>query len=660
MTTHHDPSPAPRPPGLRPRSSAAAVLPLLLAALAMAGVAAACAGGAGAGASLGTAAAADSGQELRHPIEIESVRGVLDVRLEATVRQLVIPGPTPRSFPMRTYRLLWANGVSYADSNKYGFPGPTFKVTQGDSVRILLVNNLPRDTAGCVNYPASRQRGDTVPFDTLVNCFHGPNSTNIHYHGFHVSPVGAADNVLMQIRPGQTFQYAFRIPANQSAGTHWYHPHKHGSVAQQVTNGMSGAFIIKARNGGLDSLTRARDIREVLVAVQEIDPNLNLVDNTIPRAKLVNGQYKPVIPMAAGEVIRLRLVNENIAASASYSLLFQNKPGEEPSLYDIARDGVQYAPVNYDTITPDTKLWVAPGNRLDVFMRAPCTAGLHELEAAVSRPNQEDSRKAEEGAPLNAVQTVLRVQVAAPAGGRCTLTQLPPTLPPLPGFLGNLTGSMDTTTMPVIVFSDSFPPRPPRSQGYPARFWLGSVQNPYMRMSDRVFIPTSSRGARLPMVLGQTQTWKVVNRGTSANHPFHIHINPFQVVSVAYGASDPNAGYYAILNNASQQNRAPVWLDVLPLPVPYVNSAGVTVPGYAIIRQRYDPFVNADGSVCRGCGPPVGQFVTHCHILGHEERGMMQILEIFPTLADANASSGLVRAPLGPIAPASGSGAHRH
>jgi FtsP/CotA-like multicopper oxidase with cupredoxin domain len=443
-------------------------------------------------------------------------------------------------------------------------------------------------------------------------------------------------------------------------------------VAQQVTNGMSGAFIIRARHGGLDSLTRARRIREVLVAVQEIDPNLNLVDNTIPRAKLVNGQYKPVIPMAAGEVIRMRLVNENIAATASYSLLFRDKPGEEPSLYDIARDGVQYAPANYDTVNSDIKLWVAPGNRLDMFVRAPCRAGLHELEAEVSRPDSGISRKEAAQVELAEVQTVLRVQVSAPAaGGPCTLTQLPPTLPPLPDFLANLPGSIDTAAMPVIVFSDSTPR--PRNQRNPSQFWLGSVQNPYMRMGHSVFIPTSSHGVRQPMVLGETQTWMVVNRGTTANHPFHIHINPFQVLRVAYGPKDPNAGYYAILNDAASAKNAPIWLDVLPLPVPYVDSTGatpVTRPGYAIVRQRYDPFLNADGSVCRACGPPVGQFVTHCHILGHEERGMMQILEIFPTLREANASDGAVRTPLGLItrpraAPGSGAGsgsggAHRH
>src|SRR5690606_23514295 len=111
--------------------------------------------------------------------------------------------------------------------------------------------------------------------DTYPNCFHGPNSTNIHYHGFHVTPNSPGDNVLLEIPPDSTFQFAFRAPLNQSPGTHWYHPHKHGSVALQVINGMAGAFIVEG--GGLDSLTKANNIRERVFVVQQIDPNLNLV-----------------------------------------------------------------------------------------------------------------------------------------------------------------------------------------------------------------------------------------------------------------------------------------------------------------------------------------------------------------------------------------------
>jgi L-ascorbate oxidase len=131
------------------------------------------------------------------------------------------------------------------------------------------------------------------------------------------------------------------------------------------------------------------------------------------------------------------------------------------------------------------------------------------------------------------------------------------------------------------------------------------------------------------------QTWKVVNTST-VNHPFHIHINPFQVIDVYYpNANDPNARLYRQLDSAAQVRGTPIWLDVIPLP-----KASGTTPGYILIRQGYEPFLNADGSTCTNCGPAYGEFVMHCHILGHEERGMMQVIEIIPSASMQSSSGG--------------------
>ena len=177
--------------------------------------------------------------------------------------------------------------------------------------------------------------------DTPPDCFHGFNYTNIHYHGFHVSPSPNADDVLMQIAPGDSFQYAFRIPANQSPGTHWYHPHKHGSVAIQVMNGMTGAIVVDG--GPLDSLADAHGMVEKVIAMQQIDSLPNLIDvppgaNTSVPLTLVNGKVTPVIVMRPGEVQRWRLVDENVTKTAAFRVAFRDDPGEEPAMYDVARE----------------------------------------------------------------------------------------------------------------------------------------------------------------------------------------------------------------------------------------------------------------------------------------------------------------------------------
>jgi FtsP/CotA-like multicopper oxidase with cupredoxin domain len=609
------------------------MLPSLAVAVGAAGVLAACAsggsgmssGGVAAAAPAATAAISTDTNVFPQPRVVRTgSNGVLDVTLAVDTATLTVPGDGVQL--LRTWRLMAANGVSFADSsNTYGFPGPTFEVSPGDSVRILLVNNLPANDSSntqCENY-AAVQAG----VDKFQDCFHGPNWTNIHYHGFHVTPDSSGDDVLLQIAPQTQYQYAFGIPAQgQSPGTHWYHPHKHGSVAIQVSNGMSGAFIV--RGGGLDSLTAALGMRENLIAVQKVDSALNLMDGD-GGVTLVNGASDPIITMRPNEVQRWRIVNENITKTANYEIGFINQSGDEPTMFDVARDGVQFSPANYDTLNSDTTLLMAPGNRLDVFVRAPTAPGLHLLAVrSVANAGARTPQFQAERASAAPSDTLFYVQVVN--DGAQVNTTLPATLPGLPPFLANLPGTLDpsqidTAAIPTIVFIDTFPPGNVRSPSNPGRFYLGNGQNPFMRFNDTtVYIPETASGQELPMLLGQLQTWKVANYGTATNHPFHIHINPFQVIDVVYprGSADPNAALYAQLDSASQSDGAPIWLDVVPLPLPAVDGSGnVTQPGYVIIRQEYADFT--------------GQYVMHCHILGHEERGMMQVLQVFPNAQSA-------------------------
>jgi FtsP/CotA-like multicopper oxidase with cupredoxin domain len=335
---------------------------------------------------------------------------------------------------------------------------------------------------------------------------------------------------------------------------------------------------------------------------------------------VVNGLSNPEIPLNPGEVVRIRIVNENTSHTASFSVFFP----AGTKVWDIARDGVQYSPLNYDTLVTDDSLYMAPGNRLDVYLRAPGTPGEYDLSAR--SPNQGlrgSNRRLRQGGELVRPDTddvevtpLARVVVRRAAPGAMYATQLPPELPPLPSFLANIGTPAQTAT---VVFIDA------GSQGKthqnPTQFWLGNAQNRYQKYNpNQVFVPTSAGGDSLPMVLGDSQTWKVMNYGISFNHPFHIHINPFQVMEVSHPKpSDGFGAYYDSLNAAAQRG-APIWMDVVPLPLPRLDTLSTsplrvdTVPGYVVIRQRYEDFT--------------GEYVMHCHVLGHEERGMMQLLEV--------------------------------
>jgi FtsP/CotA-like multicopper oxidase with cupredoxin domain len=642
MNMHYDLPPSP--------VSAAGVRRLLAGTVLLA----ACASGGGtagteAPPALGGGGTAADSVAFPEPIVISTgANGILDVTLRVDTATLNVPGAGRQL--LRAWTLVKANGRDYDSTS---FPGPTFVVSPGDSVRILLVNNLPQDTTNdqCMSY-----RPVQLGIDHYQDCFHGPNWTNIHYHGFHVTPGEPGDDVLLEIAPHTSYQYAFRIPHNQSPGTHWYHPHKHGSVALQVSNGMSGAFIV--RGGALDSLTARLGMREHLIAVQKVDSSLNLIDSTFVGQTLVNGAQTPTITMRVNEVQRWRIVNENITKTTNFQIGFINRGGvDEPTLYDVARDGVQYAPANYDTLHSDTALLMAPGNRLDVFVRAPATPGLHRLAVrSVVNRGTRIPRHHPERATRTPSDTLFYVRVV---DDRVAVnTTLPATLPALPPFLQNLAGPLDSARidyarLPVIVFADTFPQDtlgfdpPVRTIRNPGRFYLGTATNPWMRFNDSVvYIPQLANGTRAPMLLDSMQTWMVENRGLATNHPFHIHINPFQVVHVVYpqGRADPNADLYAQMNDASHRGRSPIWLDVVPLPLPRVDTLvadtvaggrvrlvrGDTVFGHVIIRQAYEDFT--------------GKYVMHCHILGHEERGMMQVLQVYRS-RDSIPGTGVVTAP---------------
>ena len=85
--------------------------------------------------------------------------------------------------------------------------------------------------------------------------------TNLHTHGFHVSPRRPSDNIFVVIDPGKVFRYRYQIPRDHPPGFYWYHPHLHGQTNVQVSGGMAGAIIVKGGLDGARGLAQDRDPR---------------------------------------------------------------------------------------------------------------------------------------------------------------------------------------------------------------------------------------------------------------------------------------------------------------------------------------------------------------------------------------------------------------
>lgn len=607
-----------------------------------------------------------SGDELQPPTEL---RAGADHILSTTFDVTQVPTTVPiyvkqnnvwtcseHTFNLRLYR----DPVS-GDAK---FPGPTLHVrratdtTPGDSIRVLLKNNLAPSKEDCVW--AQGNCDCTNPDKTKwpqccsnttkpngMNCFHGDNTTNLHFHGTHVSPQRPQDWVLLQLTPKGTpagsvmhgdneisgeFQYAVDpLQKRQSEGTHWYHPHKHGSTAEQVGNGMAGALIIE---GPFDEWLRAqfkRPLREKLMVIQQAhDLNFTapptLVFNPIP---LINGQFLPQVTMYRGEVQRWRLVNANMDADAQFSIDLDGiavGAAAKAQAKQIAMDGVPFSPKNYecqplldatpcDGVPGDLVFNTSPGNRADFLVKAPDAIGeffvpyeiFGNVQDQGARPQRDGKggRKVERGLARQALDAVapgsqqpalLSINVVdCPAGMDCAMNfPADADWPQLPDFLRPIVPNRPTQKVQFqILDADGNQQRNPAPDGMFGIRVKGQNDDKMQQFNDTCAAFTA------PLDPNGGEEWHVSQnlKRAAPFHVFHIHTNPFQVVST-FDANGKQVTY-----------PEPIWMDSITLPSNQNPTDPDNPQGEVVIRQRFEDYT--------------GLYVLHCHFLGHEDRGMM-------------------------------------
>jgi len=420
----------------------------------------------------------------------------------------------------------------------------------------------------------SNQLGDR---NRQYDCSHHSDDvalcTNLHTHGFHVSPKGSTDPSVVQsdfvfiaISPAtQTVQYQFDIPNYHAPGTHWMHAHLHGSTAPQVKNGMAGALILK---GNLDRILAAdygisgsKDKIMILAQMSTDDSPLpcGQDENGNDITTSINGQCLPTITTKAGDIQRWRFIHAGISESINLTLEFPS--GRKLRLHEFARDGI-----TMEGIQVQPNIMLQPGYRSDVLVQFnrcgqfPCELTLFDdqSEATASLMGNTESRK-----------KIAKIIVLA----------------------------SDTPAMrlpPVTLFTNPY-----RFICNPADFkncserlakenvWFANIPNAQggtdKTVNDGVYPNSPTKRLRL----NGRNTWKlwVGDKQTStASHPFHIHVNPFQLID------DKGFSY---------------WKDTL-----LVSGSDNKGEANAItVISRYDNFD--------------GEFVLHCHNLNHEDQGMM-------------------------------------
>ncbi|MCP5251199.1 MAG: multicopper oxidase domain-containing protein [Burkholderiales bacterium] len=268
-------------------------------------------------------------QPFQNPPDIRAQNGSLDTTM--TVQYTDAATTTLGGCPLklRTY-----NGQ---------LVGPTLRVGQGDVINLMLKNRLPVETPNEIQ-AQFEQENQNAYLDTTPASF---NTTNMHYHGMHVSPVGNSDNVLLAIPPQSDLRYEVKVPADHPVGSYWYHAHAHGSTAIQVGSGMAGALIVEDNPETIPAALKAANVNEKIFVLQTIlydqEGELNNITSLFPgpsnptpencnaqgamdtwhcsrRHITINGQIVPIITMKRGEVQRWRLIDTAFRESVFFAV----------------------------------------------------------------------------------------------------------------------------------------------------------------------------------------------------------------------------------------------------------------------------------------------------------------------------------------------------
>jgi FtsP/CotA-like multicopper oxidase with cupredoxin domain len=533
------------------------------------------------------------GSVLSEPQDLRSAKGVLQVDF--------------------TYRnFLDDHGqMRYCYLYKDGSQAPNLRVQPGDWLVLRLKNEL-KPPPGSPRYDHAKTMAMTMPM--ADSCGGGKMdgwSTNLHFHGLTVPPVCHQDDVLKTLIPpgAPPFEYRFQIPSDEPPGLYWYHPHVHGFSNIQVQGGASGALIVEGIERANQLLAgmpeRVLIIRDQPLLNPDASPSS---DANIPQPPVMrdaegdilntgtgNGKpsrdlsvnfapvpypdYPPaLIAMKPAERQLWRVLNASAITYLDLQILLGNAP---QGMGVVSLDGV---PINEGGMIQNRVIWeshvlVPPGGRIDFVYNAP-----PEGKQATLVTRAVDTGPAGENDPLRPLITIVaRANAAEPQSA----------LPSVPGVAAPQTSAWLGVVKPVrerkLYFSEK--PSDPNDPNSPTVFMLTVDGQPPVPYDPQSAMPN------IVAQQGDVEDWIIENRSREL-HAFHIHQLHFLL---------------------KEYNGVPVDEPFLrdTVNVAYWDGVSRVYPSVKLRMDFRDP--NA-----------VGTFVYHCHLLEHEDGGMMGTIRVEP------------------------------
>jgi FtsP/CotA-like multicopper oxidase with cupredoxin domain len=540
------------------------------------------------------------GAVVPEPDDLRSVDGVLKV-------DLTIHG----------YRT-GAGEARYCYRTPDGRIAPTLRVHPGDEVILRLVNGLAISEDGSADAAQAHHHatGSAPRGDPCLSGVMSAVSTNLHFHGMTLPPLCHQDEVLKtSIQPGDPpFEYRFVVPADEPPGLYWYHPHIHGFTSRQVTGGASGAIVVEGLERAIPEVAglpeRVLVIRDLdlmnpkappstaepVVPKPILDPDGDIANNNTgygTPARDLSVNFVPVpypdyiparITLKPRERQLWRVLNAAAITYVHLALLYDKVPQD---LGVVAIDGV---PVDFgDPQAPHIKtvdhIAIPPGGRAEFIVDGPAagTRGLLITRMINTGPDGEND-------PNRALASVEASDHAPEPRSRVAAHGEP--LPPLQRpWIG------DVPPVRTRKFFFSERRSDPTDPNSPTLFFLtpdGEI--------PKVFDPSSPEPT-VTVHQGDVEDWIIENRSLEL-HDFHIHQLHFQVREWF--------GY---------QVNEPFLRDTIS--VPFFDNLMTAYPSVRVRMDFRDPNT-------------VGTFAFHCHLLEHEDGGMMGTVRVEPAVAPTN------------------------
>lgn len=573
-------------------------------------------------------------------------------------------------------------GPIKAKLRTYGgkIPGPRIDTYPGDQLKIWVKNHLTdeaeKDAADHhVHMMLPERLQHIVP--------HMFNATNLHVHGIETvphlfEPVGTSEptSPMIAIEPGGDYHYVFPIPSDHAPGLYWYHPHHHGSTAVQVQNGMAGPIIIR---GAIDEVPEIKDAQDNAIVVQDVglfapmkdgdpwmfSPTQNAIWQTFQGQLIVNPpvwssillrdkdgktlqqqgsdgkQYTPtgeLDPMATPIVsgfstgdfpLRLFLVNGTLVYEEVHNTdpekptepvghqhdvvpRFTLRPGEVArfrllngcsdnmiplvveghTMHVLAMDGV-----SFPSVRQRDKVLLGPGNRIELLVKASSTPGTY----AIKQEAQHEQFLA------SAEKKLAEIVVA----GEPLDMPLPTKLPTSPRHYP-------------LIPDGSYPQRTLFFGMYGPVFDMNNVPATYNKIVGiDFFMTTDKEVADSAEKLADPVTWEGTDPSANQGLAYveeRVDLDGLKVGTIEEWTIQDNS--MVTMMHGSQEGH-PFHLHETSFEVIEVNGKKLSSDEITIQDTVWVPHMQSVKIRLRFAENAVGKSVTHCHIIPHEECGMM-------------------------------------